>query len=91
MHDAWLGCCSGMQRCSQGLSTRMHFTCSPSPLLPPPLSHTQVRRVYFVMHHVLKELSSKRLAADQKNFAEVRCGARCRRCLLPLRAGEDLI
>ncbi|KIY92928.1 Importin-11, partial [Monoraphidium neglectum] len=29
-----------------------------------------VRRVYFVMHHVLKELSSKRLAADQRNFAE---------------------
>lgn len=30
-----------------------------------------VRRVYFVLHHVLKELSSKRLVADQKNFAEV--------------------
>ena len=31
-----------------------------------------VRRVYLVLHHVLKELSSKRLGADQKNFAEVR-------------------
>lgn len=31
----------------------------------------QVRRVYFVLHHVLKELSSKRLAADQRSFAEV--------------------
>jgi hypothetical protein len=31
-----------------------------------------VRRTYFVLHHVLKELSSKRLAADQKAFAEVR-------------------
>jgi hypothetical protein len=30
-----------------------------------------VRRTYFVLHHVLKELSSKRLAADQKAFAEV--------------------
>jgi hypothetical protein len=30
-----------------------------------------VRRVYFVMHHVLKELSSKRLAVDQRSFAEV--------------------
>eukprot|EP00882_Tetradesmus_deserticola_P030292 GHRQ01033993.1.p1 GENE.GHRQ01033993.1~~GHRQ01033993.1.p1 ORF type:complete len:225 (+),score=98.09 GHRQ01033993.1:341-1015(+) len=31
-----------------------------------------VRRTYFVLHHVLKELSSKRLAADQQAFAEVR-------------------
>jgi hypothetical protein len=31
-----------------------------------------VRRTYFVLHNVLKELSSKRLAADQKAFAEVR-------------------
>jgi hypothetical protein len=30
-----------------------------------------VRRVYFTLHHVLKELSSKRLAADQRAFAEV--------------------
>lgn len=30
-----------------------------------------VRRTYFVLHHVLKELSSKRLAADQKAFAQV--------------------
>jgi len=29
------------------------------------------RRVYLVLHHVLKELSSKRLTADQKNFAEI--------------------
>ena len=27
------------------------------------------RRVYLVLHHILKELSSKRLMADQKNFA----------------------
>ena len=33
-----------------------------------------VRRVYLVLHHVLKELSSKRLVADQKNFAEVGLG-----------------
>lgn len=33
-----------------------------------------VRRTYFVLHHVLKELSSKRLAADQKAFAQVQCG-----------------
>lgn len=31
-----------------------------------------VRRVYFTLHHLLKELSSKRLLADQKCFAEVR-------------------
>ena len=31
-----------------------------------------VRRVYLVLHHILKELSSKRLASDQKNFADVR-------------------
>jgi len=30
-----------------------------------------VRRTYFVLHHVLKELSSKRLAADQKAFVQV--------------------
>ena len=30
------------------------------------------RRAYLVLHHVLKELSSKRLAADQRTFAEVR-------------------
>jgi hypothetical protein len=30
-----------------------------------------VRRVYLVLHHTLKELASKRLAADQKAFAEV--------------------
>ena len=29
------------------------------------------RRGYLVLHHVLKELSSKRLAADQRNFAQV--------------------
>lgn len=34
-----------------------------------------VRRTYFVLHHVLKELSSKRLAADQKAFAQVQCKA----------------
>jgi len=28
-------------------------------------------RTYLVLHHVLKELSSKRLATDQKAFAEV--------------------
>lgn len=31
-----------------------------------------VRRVYLVLHLVLKELSTKRLVADQKNFAHVR-------------------
>lgn len=30
------------------------------------------RRVYLVLHHILKELSTKRLAGDQRNFAEVR-------------------
>ena len=30
------------------------------------------RRGYLVLHHVLKELSSKRLAADQRNFAQAR-------------------
>lgn len=30
-----------------------------------------VRRVYLILHHIVKELSSKRLFADQKNFAEV--------------------
>ena len=29
------------------------------------------RRVYLALHHIIKELSSKRLAADQRNFAEV--------------------
>jgi hypothetical protein len=29
------------------------------------------RRAYLVLHHVLKELSSKRLSADQRTFAEV--------------------
>jgi hypothetical protein len=29
------------------------------------------RRVYLMLHHVLKELASKRLAADQRNFAQV--------------------
>eukprot|EP00878_Enallax_costatus_P025072 GHUV01026793.1.p1 GENE.GHUV01026793.1~~GHUV01026793.1.p1 ORF type:complete len:237 (+),score=29.13 GHUV01026793.1:355-1065(+) len=40
----------------------------------PPPSPLLVRRTYFVLHHVLKELSSKRLAADQKAFAQVRDG-----------------
>lgn len=31
-----------------------------------------VRRVYLILHHIVKELSSKRLFADQKNFSEVR-------------------
>ena len=38
------------------------------------------RRGYLVLHHVLKELSSKRLAADQRNFAQAStvldCGAK---------------
>ncbi len=29
------------------------------------------RRVYLMLHHILKELSSKRLVADQRNFAQV--------------------
>lgn len=34
------------------------------------------RRGYLVLHHVLKELSSKRLASDQRTFAQVRLGSR---------------
>eukprot|EP00798_Chlamydomonas_sp_ICE-L_P013625 gene13626-19503_t len=30
-----------------------------------------VRRVYLILHHVLKELSSKRLPGDKRTFAEV--------------------
>lgn len=30
-----------------------------------------IRRVYLILHHIIKELSSKRLFADQKNFSEV--------------------
>ncbi len=29
------------------------------------------RRVYLTLHHILKELATKRLMADQKNFAQV--------------------
>ena len=29
------------------------------------------QRIYLTLHHLLKELASKRLAADQKNFAEI--------------------
>ena len=29
------------------------------------------RRVFLALHHTLKELASKRLAADQRNFAQV--------------------
>ncbi len=29
------------------------------------------RRVYLVLHHVLKELATKRLATDRKHFAQV--------------------
>ena len=36
-----------------------------------------VRRIYLVLHHILKELSSKRLASDQKNFADVRLYSAC--------------
>ena len=31
------------------------------------------RRVYLILHHVLKELATKRLATDQKKFAQVHC------------------
>lgn len=31
------------------------------------------RRAYLVLHHILKELSTKRLAADQETFAQVSC------------------
>lgn len=41
-----------------------------------------VRRVYLVLHHILKELSSKRLTSDQKNFADVRDVLLCRSCLV---------
>ena len=30
-----------------------------------------IRRVYLVLHNSLKELASKRLSSDQKNFAQV--------------------
>ncbi|KAG1675441.1 hypothetical protein FOA52_001739 [Chlamydomonas sp. UWO 241] len=30
-----------------------------------------VRRVYLILHHIIKELSSKRLFADQKSFSEI--------------------
>ena len=36
------------------------------------------RRAYLMLHHVLKELSSKRLSADQRTFAEV--GLKSHRC-----------
>jgi hypothetical protein len=29
------------------------------------------QRIYLTLHHLLKELASKRLAADQKNFVEI--------------------
>lgn len=29
------------------------------------------RRIYLTLHHIMKELASKRLAVDQRNFAEV--------------------
>lgn len=44
------------------------------PRPPGPLqggSTLAVRRVYLVLHHILKELASKRLLADQKNFEQV--------------------
>jgi hypothetical protein len=34
-------------------------------------SSLSARRVYLVIHHILKELASKRLAVDQAVFAEV--------------------
>jgi len=43
-------------------------------------STLRVRRVYLVLHHILKELSTKRLAADQKNFAQVRAACYCGAC-----------
>jgi len=33
-----------------------------------------IRRVYFTLHHILKELSSKRLLADQRCFADIAAG-----------------
>ena len=41
------------------------------PLRVPELWLSPSRRVYLVLHHVLKELASKRLPMDQRNFAEV--------------------
>lgn len=32
----------------------------------------QARRAFLVLHHILKEMSSRRLMADQRTFAEVR-------------------
>ena len=48
--------------------------CLPAPSRPSPLpqdpSQLVQRRVYLVLHHILKELASKRLAADQRNLEQ---------------------
>lgn len=33
----------------------------------------RVRRVYLVLHHIIKELASMKLPADKQNFAQVCC------------------
>lgn len=42
----------------------------------------QSQRAALVLHHTLKELSTKRLGVDQKNFAQV---SRCALVIAPLR------
>lgn len=48
----------------------------PCPLVAQGSSQLAQRRVYLVLHHILKELASKRLAADQRNFEQAREGRR---------------
>lgn len=52
------------------------FCLLPQHYVPLPLhvSSRHVPRVYLILHHVLKELSSKRLVADQAQFAQVGVG-----------------
>ena len=50
------------------------------------------RRTFLVLHHILKELATKRLASDQRNFAEVsatavRTGTHARCCSAQLHSG----
>ena len=47
-----------------------------APAAPQSPNQLVQRRVYLVLHHVLKELASKRLAADQRNFEQVGSGGR---------------
>lgn len=57
---------AGRSRLMRGQAVKTHSALSFAVTNPP-----KVRRVYLVLHHVLKELSSKRLAADQRAFSEI--------------------